>query len=79
VVFPSWRAYRRSGSTRKALSREIKEELSQASSAIFDFIGVCESIFSSDEGRQHEINIVFTVEFDDASDIYAAEDHIDFT
>jgi hypothetical protein len=78
VVFPSWRAYRRSGSTRKALSCEIKEELSQASFAISDFIDVCESIFSFDEGGQREINIVFTVKFDDASDIHAVEDHIDF-
>jgi ADP-ribose pyrophosphatase YjhB (NUDIX family) len=65
-------------SARKALSREIEEELSQANFEISDFIGVCESIFSLDDGKQHEINIVFTVKLDGSTDIDAAEDHIDF-
>jgi len=43
------------------------------------FIGVCENIFSLEEGTsQYEINIVFIVEIPEKTKIKSKENHIEF-
>ena len=65
-------------SAKLSLKRELEEELVDPTFSIGEFIGVCESVFSTDEGKQHEINIIFQVEIDTNTEIQSAEDHIEF-
>jgi len=65
-------------SAKLSLKRELQEELVDPALSVGEFVGVCESVFSTDEGKQHEINIIFQVEIDNNTEIKSAEDHIEF-
>jgi len=65
-------------SAKSSLKRELQEELVDLTFSIGEFVGVCESVFSTDEGKQHEINIIFQVAVDNSTEIRSAEDHIEF-
>jgi len=66
-------------SARAALLRELHEELGSGDYEISSFIGVCENIFSREDGVfQHEINIIFKVDVPQELQISSKEDHIEF-
>lgn len=60
----------------QALARELKEELDIDTDKI-EYIGTIENIFSENEQRRHEINLIFFVEPKNHSSI-SKENHIDF-
>ncbi len=60
----------------QALARELKEELNIEADAT-DYIGTVENMFSENEKKYHEINLVFFVEPKNHS-LVSNEDHIDF-
>ena len=66
-------------SARTALLRELKEETGASNFESPSFIGVCENVFSQEEGvSQHEINIVMKVGVPLELKIHSQEDHIEF-
>jgi ADP-ribose pyrophosphatase YjhB (NUDIX family) len=65
-------------SAKLSLKRELQEELVDPTSSVGEFVGVCENVFATDEGKQHEINIIFQVAIDNQTEIRSAEDHIEF-
>ena len=66
-------------SARKALLRELHEEIGAGDYKISSFVGVCENIFPlEDDVSQHEINIIFTVDVPKEIQINTKEDHIEF-
>ena len=66
-------------SARKALTRELREEIGESDYNISSFVGVCENVFSLEEDvLQHEINIVFKVEVPAAFKADTQEGHIEF-
>ena len=65
-------------SAKLSLKRELQEELVGLEPSVGEFVGVCESVFATNEGKQHEINIIFQVEIDNNTEIQSAEDHIEF-
>lgn len=65
-------------SAKAALKRELQEELVEAEFKITSFVGACENVFSLDDGIQHEVNIVFEVNFGEGIEVSATEGHIEF-
>jgi len=63
-------------SAESALSRELKEEL-DVSLKKYSFIGVVENVYSEDNQKHHEINLVFEVKTDKVRE-RSKENHIDF-
>lgn len=65
-------------SARKALKRELVEEIDDHGQKVTAFIGVCENVFNHHEDiLQHEINFIFQVNLAD-SNVESREDHIEF-
>ena len=63
--------------TKKAMTREIKEEL-DATIKNLSFIGVVEHAYVDSSGRKYQqINLVFTGRIEEA-DLQSKEDHIEF-
>ncbi|OGZ33539.1 MAG: hypothetical protein A2Y98_01230 [Candidatus Portnoybacteria bacterium RBG_19FT_COMBO_36_7] len=60
----------------QALERELKEEL-ELSAEKFEYIGTIENFFSEKGNKYHEINLVFHVEAENATD-KTPEDHLEF-
>lgn len=66
-------------SARTALLRELNEEMGISNLEATAFVGVCENVFSQEEGvSQHEINIVIKVNVPLELKIDSQEDHIEF-
>lgn len=66
-------------SVQAALVRELREEIGDRIYEVSSFIGVCENVFSVQEGlMQHEVNIVFEVSVPQDLKIDSQEDHIEF-
>lgn len=66
-------------SAKAALLRELREEIGDSDYKITFFVGVCENIFSREEGvLQHEINIIYEVDVPHEMKIDTKEDHIEF-
>lgn len=66
-------------SARTALLRELREEIGISNFNAISFVGVCENVFSQEEGvSQHEINIVLEVSVPHDMKIDSQEDHIEF-
>jgi len=63
-------------SAKKALTRELKEELNLSVQGV-SFIGAMENIFREDGLKKHEFNLVYSVQAKDAQD-KSAEDNLDF-
>lgn len=64
---------------RMALVRELREEIGDNNYQATSLLGVCENIFSLEEGLlQHEVNFVFKVEVPLDSKMDSAEDHLEF-
>lgn len=61
---------------KQALIRELNEELNILVKKV-SFIGMGENIFSQEDQKHHEINLVFEVLTDEVED-KSKEDHIDF-
>lgn len=61
---------------KKALAREIREELS-ASIKNLSFIGAVEHIYEDSSQKHHEINLVFSGRID-GTNFQSREDHIEF-
>ncbi|MDD5527618.1 MAG: NUDIX domain-containing protein [Patescibacteria group bacterium] len=62
-----------------ALKRELCEEIGDYKYSEFNFIGVCENIFSLDDNNlQHEINIVFSAKVNGTIKISSRERHLEF-
>jgi len=59
-----------------ALIRELKEELNLSVKRVF-FMGANENFFKDEDGKHHEINLVFRVIADKVKD-KSMEDYIDF-
>lgn len=62
---------------KEALAREMKEELGVSVKKCL-FIGTVENIYSEDNQKHHEINLVFEIEVDRISD-QSKEDHLEFS
>jgi len=62
--------------TKKALAREIKEELG-ASVMNLSFIGAVEHIYEDSSQKHHEINLVFSGKIE-GTNFQSREDHIEF-
>ena len=66
-------------STMTALLRELNEETGVSNFKATSFVGVCENVFSQEEGiSQHETNIVIKVDVPLDQKIVSQEDHIEF-
>lgn len=66
-------------SARATLLRELHEEISTNDYKITSFIGVCENVFTLEDGvSQHEINIIFKVDVPREVRVNTKEDHIEF-
>jgi len=63
-------------SAKKALLRELKEELGISVKRI-SFIGAVENIFTEENQKHHELNLIFEVEPNKIK-VRSGEDHIDF-
>jgi len=61
---------------KKALSRELKEELSISTKKL-DFIGTVENLYIENKKKHHEINLVFSTKIDKIK-TKSKENHIDF-
>lgn len=59
-----------------AIGREVKEELGVAASEN-SFIGAVENIFSDEDGKHHELNLVFSVKLD-RNEVESLENHLEF-
>jgi ADP-ribose pyrophosphatase YjhB (NUDIX family) len=59
-----------------ALAREIKEELGVKVKK-FSLIGIIDNVFTEDNEKHHEINMVFETKLDKYN-VISKEDHIDF-
>lgn len=66
-------------SARTALLRELNEEIGISNLETTAFVGVCENVFSQEEGvSQHEINIVIKVNVPLELKIESQENHLEF-
>lgn len=66
-------------SARTALLRELNEEMGISNLEATAFVGVCENVFSQEEGvSQHEINIVIKVNVPLELKIDSQENHLEF-
>jgi 8-oxo-dGTP diphosphatase len=66
-------------SARKALQRELKEEIGLEQCKIGSFIGACENIFFlENQDRQQELNVVFLVSISENILINTIEDHLEY-
>ncbi|MEK7202661.1 MAG: NUDIX domain-containing protein [Patescibacteria group bacterium] len=66
-------------SAKTALLRELKEETGFSNYEATSFVGVCENVFSQEEGvSQHEINIVIKVNVPLELKIESQENHLEF-
>lgn len=72
--------YLENGETAKgALLRELAEEIGEADYKIKSFVGACENIFPiSIDALQHEMNLVFEVNYPADLEISSKEDHLEF-
>jgi len=62
--------------TKKALARELKEELG-LSMKEYVFVGSSEHLFTEDDKRHHEINLAFNVKINKLK-TKSREDHLEF-
>lgn len=66
-------------SAKTALLRELKEETGVSNFETTSFVGVCENVFSQEEGvSQHEINIILKVNVPLELKIESQENHLEF-
>lgn len=65
-------------STPRALAREMGEELG-AKVVVRNFLGAVEHLWDDENGKNHEINLIFLVESDDIHpDAASLEAHLEF-
>lgn len=66
-------------SAKTALLRELKEETGSDVYQVGEFMGVCENVFSREEGvTQHEVNLVFAVNVPSGKAVSSQEDDLEF-